>query len=384
MSTDEPEKNPYELLNVGLEATEQEIKSAYRKLSLKVHPDRNPNNPDAAQKFHELNQAYELLLDPLRRLALTSSMRVKEARKARFTKYDKKRKNLQEELEERERAFKKQKVDKAKEEQVRVQENERIKEAGRKLREEKEEALKKQIEAEALHTEEQEDEDEVPPARYISVFTMYFTVVDSFPFAGQLDTTIKLKYSLSSHPTFITASALSELLSQFGEIDSPSIVLSLKPPKKAQTKLPKSGIALVPFKKIGGAFAAVCASNRKERGLEGVDIMWAEGREPPILGWLKKLGKLGAEPLDSKTKASSTSSPIATQSDLFLKSPKSTSSSAFSSFPDSFPSAPDIPVSQMLPSNPPALDYESLTLMRLRQAERERLEREIREQETNE
>lgn len=39
MSTTE-ETNPYELLNVGLEATDKDIKSAYRKLSLKVHPDR--------------------------------------------------------------------------------------------------------------------------------------------------------------------------------------------------------------------------------------------------------------------------------------------------------------------------------------------------------
>lgn len=39
MSADE-EQNPYELLSLGIEATDQEIKSAYRRLSLKVHPDR--------------------------------------------------------------------------------------------------------------------------------------------------------------------------------------------------------------------------------------------------------------------------------------------------------------------------------------------------------
>ena len=40
MSTTEPETDPFEILGLGVEATEQEIKSAYRKLSLKVHPDR--------------------------------------------------------------------------------------------------------------------------------------------------------------------------------------------------------------------------------------------------------------------------------------------------------------------------------------------------------
>ncbi|KAI5118484.1 hypothetical protein M0805_003516 [Coniferiporia weirii] len=361
MSTNEAEKNPYELLNVGLESTEQEIKSAYRKLSLKVHPDRNPNNPNAAQKFHELNQAYELLLDPLRRLALTSSVRAKEARKARFSKYDQKRKNLQEELEERERAFKKQKLDKAKEARERENENERIKVAGRKLREEKEEALKKQSEAAAVAEEQEDEVDEVPPL-------------------GQLDTAVKLKYTLSSHPTLTTASALTELLSQFGEIDTPSIVLLLRPPKKAPTKPLKNGSALVPFKKIGSAFAAVCASGRKECGLEGIEITWAEGKEPPILGWLKKQGKLSA---GSPTPEVSVSPPPAP--DLFSKLPKSTGSSAFSSFPESFPSAPSPPAPQTPQSKlSSGLDYESLTLMRLRQAERERLEREIREQEANE
>ena len=113
----------------------------------------------SATKFHELNQAYELLLDPLRRLALDASVRAKEARKARFSKYDAKRKNLQEELEERERAFKKQKLDRAKEGKERERENERIKEEGKRLREEKERELKRR---EDELTGVSQEEDEVP------------------------------------------------------------------------------------------------------------------------------------------------------------------------------------------------------------------------------
>ena len=88
----------------------------------------------SARKFHELNQAYELLLDPLRRLALDAKVRLKEARKARFASYDTKRKGLVEELEARERAFKKARVEKQAEERARWMENERIMEEGRRLR----------------------------------------------------------------------------------------------------------------------------------------------------------------------------------------------------------------------------------------------------------
>ncbi len=100
------------------------------------------NEAISARKFHELNQAYELLLDPLRRLALDAKLRIKEARKTRFKSFDNKRKVLVEELEEREKAFKKARVEKQEEEVKRWHDTEQIKDEGRRLREEKEKALK--------------------------------------------------------------------------------------------------------------------------------------------------------------------------------------------------------------------------------------------------
>jgi molecular chaperone DnaJ len=59
----------YEVLGVDRNADEEEIKKAYRKLALKHHPDRNPNDKAAEEKFKELGEAYEALIDPQSRAA---------------------------------------------------------------------------------------------------------------------------------------------------------------------------------------------------------------------------------------------------------------------------------------------------------------------------
>ena len=62
-------KDYYEVLDVARNATDEEIKKAYRKLAMKYHPDRNQDNPSAEEKFKEVKEAYEMLSDPDKRAA---------------------------------------------------------------------------------------------------------------------------------------------------------------------------------------------------------------------------------------------------------------------------------------------------------------------------
>lgn len=61
------DKDPYEILGVGRHATPEEIKKAYRRLAKQYHPDRNPNDKSAEQRFKEVHAAYEVVGDPQRR-----------------------------------------------------------------------------------------------------------------------------------------------------------------------------------------------------------------------------------------------------------------------------------------------------------------------------
>jgi DnaJ family protein C protein 17 len=246
------------------------------------------------------------------------------------------------------------------------------------------------------------EEEDIPPTIGAWLGHIHPRSIDMFYFEGALDTTVRLKYTLTNHPTLTTPSSLKSLLSPFGTTDEALTFLSLKPPKKSPDKPAKYATAVVPFNRIGDAFAAVCASGREERGLKGIEIGWAgdKGKEPEIIGWLRRNGQLGGE-----RRPEVSLSPVdGVKGDTPQSKTRPSDTLAYSSFPSSFvrpyhhiiisfikltlliqPNLPTSPPSPPQSAKPVAagLDYESLTLMRMRQAERERLEREILEQEAN-
>jgi len=61
--------NPYEVLGIARDASDADIKKAYHKLVMKYHPDRNPGDKTAEEKFKEVNNAFDILKDPQKRAA---------------------------------------------------------------------------------------------------------------------------------------------------------------------------------------------------------------------------------------------------------------------------------------------------------------------------
>uniref|UniRef100_A0A3P9JLQ6 DnaJ homolog subfamily C member 17 n=1 Tax=Oryzias latipes TaxID=8090 RepID=A0A3P9JLQ6_ORYLA len=93
----------YGLLGIKSSATTKEIKKAYRKKALTCHPDKNPDNPKAAELFHQLSQALEVLADAAARAAYDKVCAAKKQAEERNRKLDDKRKKIKLDLEARER-----------------------------------------------------------------------------------------------------------------------------------------------------------------------------------------------------------------------------------------------------------------------------------------
>uniref|UniRef100_A0A0K8TM17 DnaJ homolog subfamily C member 17 n=1 Tax=Tabanus bromius TaxID=304241 RepID=A0A0K8TM17_TABBR len=146
----------YGLLELDQTATEAEVRKAYRRKALQCHPDKNPDNPRAAELFHELSKALEILTDKAARNAYDKVLSAKKAAEIRNRQLDSKRQKLKADLEKREKeaSTRGQFFSPAKtaEETLR-DEIERLRKEGSKLLEEEQELMRNQIREELLRKE---------------------------------------------------------------------------------------------------------------------------------------------------------------------------------------------------------------------------------------
>lgn len=123
-----------------------QIKKAYRKKALQCHPDKNPDDPKAAETFHELSRALEILTDKSARSAYDKVLRAKEAAKLRHQELDSKRQKLKEDLERREKEAESGKgACNLTDEQKLAAEIERLQKEGSRLLQEEQQRMKEEI-----------------------------------------------------------------------------------------------------------------------------------------------------------------------------------------------------------------------------------------------
>ncbi|KAG9268169.1 hypothetical protein AMEX_G17113 [Astyanax mexicanus] len=147
----------YALLGVEEKATEKEIKKAYRQRALSCHPDKNPDNPKAAELFHQLSQALEVLTDAAARAAYDKVRAAKKQAEERTRRLDDKRKKIKLDLEARERQAEEdsQKVEEFKVSRTLEEEIARLREEGSRQLQEEQRLIREQIQRERegrLHT----------------------------------------------------------------------------------------------------------------------------------------------------------------------------------------------------------------------------------------
>lgn len=243
------EMDLYALLGIESTATEKQIKKAYRQKALSCHPDKNPDNPKAAELFHQLSQALEVLTDAAAKAAYDKVRAAKKQAEERNRKLDDKRKKIKLDLEARERQAETVKTEEVKVTRTLEEEIARLREEGSRELQEQQRLVREQIQREThTHTDS-------PTGCH-----------------GSKDVTPKLKLKWKckkddASNAGYSHECLQNLFQKYGDVLN--ILISSK----------KKGSAVVEFASVKAADLAI----KNEIGLTGspLKITWLEGQSAP-------------------------------------------------------------------------------------------------------
>uniref|UniRef100_UPI0037E9BD16 dnaJ homolog subfamily C member 17 n=1 Tax=Semicossyphus pulcher TaxID=241346 RepID=UPI0037E9BD16 len=249
----------YGLLGIEITATTKEIKKAYRQKALTCHPDKNPDNPKAAELFHQLSQALEVLTDAAAKAAYDKICAAKKAAEERTRKLDDKRKKIKLDLEARERQAEAQTQDEVQITRTLEEEIARLREEGSRQLEEEQRLIREQIQREREAQQEQ-----------TGGYTQRHSGVERCS-KSNVTPKLKLKWKCKKDDEMnggYSQDVLFRLLQKYGDVSN--VIVSSK----------KKGSAVVEFATVRAAELAV----KNESGLSEnpLKISWLEG-QPEVI-----------------------------------------------------------------------------------------------------
>uniref|UniRef100_A0A8D3A0K7 DnaJ homolog subfamily C member 17 n=1 Tax=Scophthalmus maximus TaxID=52904 RepID=A0A8D3A0K7_SCOMX len=253
----------YGLLGCDITATTKEIKKAYRQKALTCHPDKNPDNPKAAELFHQLSQALEVLTDAAAKAAYDKICAAKKQAEERTRKLDDKRKKIKLDLEARERRAEAQSQESVQNTRSLEEEIARLREEGSRQLEEEQRLVREQIQREKEEQQRQSGD----------FYTINNNLSSLSPFSFQLKW--KCKKDDETNGGY-SQDVLLRLLQKYGDVLN--VILSSK----------KTGSAVVEFATVRAAELAV----ENECGLSGnpLKISWLEGK-PEVIAPVSQPGQ---------------------------------------------------------------------------------------------
>jgi DnaJ family protein C protein 17 len=383
----------YELLGVAFDAPEAAIKKAYRKASIRYHPDKNPDNKDAADRFIYLGWARDILIDEKLKGEYDRARTRRREKALQDELLDGRRRNMIDELERREREvpnLKRKRAEQMNEaerrEREREQEMQRLaedtKRRRKELKERREKERKEEYEASFINTEKSPEPQAPKPGE-----------------SAEIDRTVKVRFQREGETTDWDKDKMSSMFVKYGKIDS--VVMGKDKKIRPSGGKHRNTVATVfiTYTRLDHAHAAVLDGKSDYPSLESVS--WVNG--PPDLKWrttgdapsthnmpsleevtmmrLKEAGKKQLEEQIRKREAAEEAA-IAPSTPVSTPKNKSFRTSFGPSIGKGVGSTPlGTPKFSFSPKTP---NLEEVTVMRSKQAEKKRLEEQIRKQEAAE